>query len=119
MIKTKIVALALALTGLASCEMVDPSNLFDQDNYKLGIGRPSNTQSFASYPQPDGTSFVIKVGMKIRWGGAKSTKPMRPEKRRLKQPHGLDRDSPDAFTRLPTMAAQRAYQHDSGPKLVR
>ncbi len=38
MIKTKIVALALALTGLASCEMADRSNLFDQDYYKLGVG---------------------------------------------------------------------------------
>ena len=30
----------------------------------------------------------------------------------------LNRDSPDGFPRLPTMAAQRAYQHESGPKSV-
>ena len=65
MIKTKTVALALALTGLAGCETADVSNLFDQDRYKLGIGSATNTQPFSSYPQSDGTSFVIKVGMKI------------------------------------------------------
>ncbi len=32
---------------------------------------------------------------------------------------GINRDSPDGFPRLPTMAAQRAYQHESGPKSVR
>ena len=32
---------------------------------------------------------------------------------------GINRDSPDGFPRLPTMAAQRAYQHKSGPKSVR
>ncbi len=31
MIESKTVALALALTGLAGCEVVDPSNLFRQD----------------------------------------------------------------------------------------
>ncbi len=65
MIKTKTVALALALTGLAGCETADWSNLFDQDYYKLGVGSPPNTQPFSSYPQSDGTSVVIKVGMKI------------------------------------------------------
>ncbi len=65
MIKTKIVALALALTGLASCETADRSNLFDQDYYKFGVGGAPNTQSFSSYPQSDSTSVVIKVGMKI------------------------------------------------------
>ena len=64
-INTKTVALALALTGLAGCETADVSNLFDQDRYKLGIGSATNTQPFSSYPQSDGTSFVIKVGMKI------------------------------------------------------
>lgn len=65
MIKTKTVALALALTGLAGCETAGVSNLFDQDYYKLSICSPPNTQPFSSYPQSDGTSFVIKVGMKI------------------------------------------------------
>ena len=63
MIKTKTVTLALALTGLTGCEMVDPSNLFGQDYYNFGVGSPPNTQSFISYPQPDGTSVVVKVGM--------------------------------------------------------
>ncbi len=31
----------------------------------------------------------------------------------------LNRDPPDGFPRLPTMAAQRAYQHESGFKLDR
>ena len=70
MIKTKIVALALALTGLTSCETADRSNLFDQDYYKFGVGSPPNTQIFSSYPQSDGTSVVIKVGRKF-WGGRK------------------------------------------------
>ena len=65
MIKTKTVALALALTGLAGCEAADPFNLLVQEDYKLGVGSPRNTQPFSSYPQPDGTSIVIKVGMKI------------------------------------------------------
>ena len=65
MIKTKTVALALALTGLAGCEAADPFNLFGQDYYKLGVGSPPNTQPFSSYPQSDGTSIVIKVGMNI------------------------------------------------------
>ena len=65
MIKTKTVTLALALTGLTGCEMVDPSNLFGQDYYNFGVGSPSNTQPFSSYPQSDGTSIVIKVGMNI------------------------------------------------------
>ncbi len=65
MIKTKTVALTLALTGLAGCEAVDPFNLFGKEDYKLGVASPPNTQSFSSYPQPDGTSVVIKVGMKI------------------------------------------------------
>ncbi len=43
------------------------------------------------------------------------------EKINFKMPggDGLNRDSPDGFPRLPTMAAQRAYQHESGPKSVR
>ena len=65
MIKTKTVALALALTGLAGCETADVSKLFDQDRYKLGVGSATNTQPFSSYTQSDGISFVIKVGMKI------------------------------------------------------
>ncbi len=65
MIKTKPVALALALTGLAGCEAADPFNLLGQEDYKLGVGSPPNTQPFSSYPQPDGTSVVIKVGVKI------------------------------------------------------
>ena len=65
MIKTKTVVLALALTGLAGCEAVDPFNLFRQDNYELGVDSPPNTQHFSSYPQSDGTSVVIKVGMKF------------------------------------------------------
>ncbi len=65
MIKTKTVALALALTGLTGCEAAAPFNLFGQEDYKLGVGSPLNTQPFSSYPQPDGTSVVIKVGMKI------------------------------------------------------
>ncbi len=65
MTKTKTVTLALALTGLTSCEMVDPSNLFGRDNYNFGVGSPPNTQPFSSYPQPDGTSVVVKVGMDI------------------------------------------------------
>ncbi len=63
MTKTKTVTLALALTGLTGCEMVDPSNLFGQDCYNFGVGSPPNTQPFSSYPQPDGTSVVVKVGM--------------------------------------------------------
>ncbi len=63
MTKTKTVALALALTGLTGCEMVDPSNLFGQDYYNFGVGSPPNTKSFSSYPQPDGTSVVVKGGM--------------------------------------------------------
>ncbi len=73
MIKTKMVALALALTGLTSCETADRSNLFDQDYYKLGVGSPPNTQIFSSYPQSDGTSVVIKVGRKF-WGGRKQVR---------------------------------------------
>ncbi len=65
MIKTKTVALALALTGLAGCEAADPFNLFGQDYYEFGVGSPPNTQHFSSYPQSDGTSIVIKVGMNI------------------------------------------------------
>ena len=65
MIKTKTVALALALTGLAGCETADPFNLFRQDTYEFGVGSPPNTQNFSSYPQSDGTSIVIRVGMKI------------------------------------------------------
>ncbi len=65
MIKTKTVALALALTGLAGCQAADPFNLFRQDYYEFGIGSPPNTQSFSSYPQPDGTSVVVRVGMNI------------------------------------------------------
>ena len=65
MIKTKTVALALALTGLAGCEAADPFDLFRQDFYEFGVGSPRNTQPFSSYPQSDGTSVVIKVGMKI------------------------------------------------------
>ena len=65
MIKTKTVALALALTGLASCEIADRSNLFDQDYYKLGVGSARNTQPFTSYPQSDGTSVVIKMGLTL------------------------------------------------------
>ncbi len=63
MTKTKTVMLALALTGLTGCEMVDPSNLFGQDCYNFGVDSPPNTPSFSSYPQPDGTSVVVKVGM--------------------------------------------------------
>ena len=63
MIKTKTVTLALALTGLTGCEIVDPSNLFGQDYYNFGVGSPPNTQYFSSYPLPDGTSAVVKVGM--------------------------------------------------------
>ena len=63
MTKTKTVTLALALTGLTGCEMVDPSNLFGQDYYNFGVGSPPNTQPFSSYSQPDGTSVVVKVGM--------------------------------------------------------
>ena len=65
MIKTKTVALALALTGLSACEAADPFNLSGQEGYKRGVGSPPNTQPFSSYPQPDGTSVVIKVGVKI------------------------------------------------------
>ncbi len=65
MIESKTVALALALTGLAGCEVVDPSNLFRQDYYNFGVGSPPNTQHFGSYPQTDGTSVVFKVGMNI------------------------------------------------------
>ena len=65
MIKTKTVTLALALTGLTGCEMVDPSNLFGQDYYNFSVGSPPNIQHFSSYPQSDGTSVVIKVGMNI------------------------------------------------------
>ena len=65
MTKTKTVTLALALTALTGCEMVDPSNLFGQDYYNFGVGSPPNTQSLNSYPQPDGTSVVVKVGMKF------------------------------------------------------
>ncbi len=65
MIKTKTVALALALTGLAGCEAADPFNLFGRDYYEFDVGSPPNTPHFSSYPQSDGTSFVIKVGMKI------------------------------------------------------
>ena len=65
MINTKTVALALALAGLTGCEAADPFNLFGQEDYKLGVGSPPNTQPFSSYPQPDGTSVVIKVEMKI------------------------------------------------------
>ncbi len=65
MIKSKTVALALALTGLSACEAADPFNLSVQEDYKLGVGSPPNTQPFSSYPQPDGTSVVIKVGVKI------------------------------------------------------
>ncbi len=65
MIKTKTVALALALTGLSGCEAADPFNPSGQEDYKLGVGSPPNTQPFSSYPQPDGTSVVIKVGVKI------------------------------------------------------
>ena len=63
MTKTKTVTLALALTGLAGCEAVDPFNLSRQDYYEFGIGSPSNTKSFSSYPQLDGISAVVKVGM--------------------------------------------------------
>ena len=49
MIKTKTVALALALTGLAGCEAADRFNLFRQEDYKLGVGSPPNTQNFSSY----------------------------------------------------------------------
>ncbi len=63
MTKTKTVALALALTALTGCEMVNPSNLFGQDCYNFGVDSPPNTPSFSSYPQPDGTSVVVKVGM--------------------------------------------------------
>ena len=31
---------------------------------------------------------------------------------------GINRDSPDGFPRLPTMAAQRAYQHESDANLI-
>ncbi len=65
MIKTKTVVLALALTGLTGCEAADPFNLFRQDHYEFGIGSPPNTQHSSSYPQSDGTSVVIKVGMKF------------------------------------------------------
>ncbi len=65
MIKTNTVALALALTGLSGCEAADPFNLLGQEDDKLGVGSPPNTQPFSSYPQPDGTSVVIKVGVKI------------------------------------------------------
>jgi len=65
MTKTKTVMLALVLTALTGCEVVDPSNLFGQDYYNFGVGSPSNTQPFSSYPQSDGTSIVIKVGMNI------------------------------------------------------
>ncbi len=65
MTKTKTVMLALALTGFTGCEIVDPSNLFGQDYYNFGVGSPRNTQPFSSYPQSDGTSVVIKVGMNI------------------------------------------------------
>ena len=63
MTKTKTVTLALALTGLTGCEMVDPSNLFGQDYYNFGVANPPNTQSFSSYPQLEGISVVVKVGM--------------------------------------------------------
>ncbi len=63
MIKTKTVALALALTGLMGCEMVDPSNMFGQDYYNFGVGGLPNAQSIISYPLPDSTSVVVKVGM--------------------------------------------------------
>ena len=65
MIKIKTVALALALTGLSGCGAVAPFNLLGQEDYKLGVGTPPNTQPFSSYPQPDGTSVVIKVAVKI------------------------------------------------------
>ncbi len=65
MIKTKTIVLALALTGLAGCVAADPFNPFGQDTYKLGVGSPPNTQPFSSYPQPDGTGVVVKVGVKI------------------------------------------------------
>ena len=45
--------------------MVGPSNLFGQDYYEIGVGSPPNTQPFSSYPQSDGTSVVVKVGMKF------------------------------------------------------
>ena len=65
MIKTRTIALALGLTGLAGCEAVDPFNLFRRDNYELSVGSPPNTQPFTLYSQSDGTSVVIKVGMKF------------------------------------------------------
>ena len=65
MIKSKTVALALALTGLAGCEAADPSNLFGQDYYNIGVGSPSITHHFGSYAKSDGASVVIKVGMNI------------------------------------------------------
>ena len=63
MTKTKTVTLALALTGLMGCEMVDPSNLFGQEYYEFGVGSPPNTQHFSSYPQLDGTSVIVTLGM--------------------------------------------------------
>ncbi len=62
MTKTKTVTLALALTGLTGCEMVDPSNLFGQEYYEFGVGSPPNTQHFSSYPQLD-SSVVVTLGM--------------------------------------------------------
>ncbi len=63
MTKTKTVTLALALTGLTGCEMVDPSNLFGQENYEFGVGSPPDTQHFSSYPQLDGTGLTVTLGM--------------------------------------------------------
>ncbi|MFQ5619335.1 MAG: hypothetical protein ACE5FR_10210 [Rhodospirillales bacterium] len=65
MIKTKTVALALALTGLAGCEAVNRPDVFDQDLYKLGVSSARNAQPFSFYPQSDGTSLVIKVGFNL------------------------------------------------------
>ncbi len=63
MTNTKTVMLALALTGLTGCEMVDPFNLFGQDYYNFGVGSPPNTKSFSSYPQLDGTGLTVTLGM--------------------------------------------------------
>ncbi len=63
MIKAKTVTLALALTGLTGCEMVDLSNLIGQDHYNFGVGSLPNTQSSISYPLPDSTNVVVKVRM--------------------------------------------------------
>ena len=55
--------------------------------------------------------IVFSISVSIHYGG-RTVRHMGPRS-------GINRDSPDGFPRLPTMAAQRAYQHESSPKSVR